>query len=154
MSKITWVGVISCLRTREVEDTFLRVREAKYREKHIFIKSTHAATPVGAYNSEAIHLVARTVLRGRTCASTLAGGICDPKDSKLYHLFEFVRWLFFALYLLTHPPRGAAFFRKYGQPHERLCSLSVSVLFRVCFGIANEIHFTSEERTPQRSPPG
>ena len=28
-------------------------------------------------------------------------------------------------------PRGAAFFRVYGQPHERLCSLPVSVLFRV-----------------------
>ena len=28
-------------------------------------------------------------------------------------------------------PRGAAFFRAYGQPHERLCSLPVSVLFRV-----------------------
>ena len=37
----------------------------------------------------------------------------------------------FALYPLDFTPRGAAFFRVYGQPHERLCSLPVSVLFRV-----------------------
>ena len=38
---------------------------------------------------------------------------------------------FLALYPLVHHPEGAAFFRAYGQPHERLCSLPVSVLFRV-----------------------
>ena len=38
---------------------------------------------------------------------------------------------FLALYPLAHTPKGLAFFRVYGQPHELLCSLPVSVLFRV-----------------------
>ena len=37
--------------------------------------------------------------------------------------------LFLALYTLAHHPEGCGLFRVYGQPHERLCSLPVSVLF-------------------------
>ena len=40
-------------------------------------------------------------------------------------------YTFLALYPLKRHPRGGAFFRMYGQPHDGMCSLPVSVLYRV-----------------------
>ena len=78
--------------------------------------------PIGNHGTRTQN--ASTVLRE---PYTISINSCTSTRARHLHYLE----IFLALYPLTYPPEGCGLFRVYGQPHERLCSLPVSVLFRV-----------------------
>ena len=65
----------------------------------------------------------------------------------LFELF-FICYFFGALPARSSPPKGAVFFRVNGQPRERLCSLPVSVLFRM--GSAEKTNQEVRDGNPTR----